>query len=111
MTKTWDEVVEIAARAAWEQLSAGREWESARALERDERRIEAAAALRALIAEGLAIVPREATEDMQNAAGIVIDHPSVYMGGPSRNGKRRGTQAYEAALSAGEIAPQKDPSP
>jgi len=112
-TKTWDEIVERVAQVLYdppppniygysaEHMLA---WERAA---RSKAELQAAAALRALIAEGLAIVPREATEDMQNAAGNVIDHPSVYMGGPSRNGKRRGTQAYEAALSAGEIKPEE----
>lgn len=54
-------------------------------------------ALRALIAEGLAIVPREATEDMQMAA--------------ERCKSQRWNEVINAALSAGEIAPKKDPSP
>lgn len=56
-------------------------------------------ALRALIANGYAIVPREATEEMC----AVGDHLDVARAGVA--------YLWSAALSAGEIAPKKDPSP
>lgn len=102
--KTWEEVREIAAKAAWEQLSAGRTWESASVLEREERRIEADAALRALRAAGLAVVPREATEVMrQSCLDLEVSHAW------SQKGEHIDADSvgdvWSTALSAGELAP------
>ena len=106
--KTWDEVVEIAAEAAFEQLSAGRAWDSASAMEREERRIEANAALHALRADGLAVVDEEVLATIRDWCGEgtedFADTESVHI----RIGRRVTiylTLGELRALSAGEIAP------
>lgn len=105
MSKTWDEIVERVAQVLYdppppniygysaEHMLA---WERAA---RSKAELQAAAALRALIAEGLAIVPREATGEMR----AVGDRLDVARAGVA--------YLWSAALSAGEIKPKKDPSP
>lgn len=58
------------------------------------------AILATLTAHGLRIVPAEPTEVMVRAGASVIDHPSVFMGGPSRQNLRLTPDVWAAMLSA-----------
>lgn len=49
-----------------------------------------------------AVVPLEPTEAMTHAGACAVDHPSVYMGGPSHTGKRIAPVVYRAMLAASE---------
>jgi len=60
----------------------------------------AEAALDALHAAGLRIVPEEPTESMIAHGGAAVDHPSVFMGGPSRSGKVTAERTYRAMIAA-----------
>lgn len=60
----------------------------------------AKAALAALHAAGLRIVPEEPTESMIAHGGAAVDHPSVFMGGPSRSGKVTAERTYRAMIAA-----------
>lgn len=47
-----------------------------------------------------ALVPVEATEEMEIVAANAMLHPTVYMGGPSVLARRRATKIMTAGLSA-----------
>lgn len=64
-----------------------------------------AAALAAM--PGWKLVPIEPTKAMLRVGAESFDHPSVYMGGPSENGKRYSTRIYAAMLSASPAPEEK----
>lgn len=86
--KTWDEVVLTGAIAS---IGGNEAWAKLPPAFQKMVRDDADATLRGIIAGGLAIVPREATEEMVHAAWAA---PTTQ-------------RAWLAALSAGEIAPKK----
>lgn len=45
-------------------------------------------------------VPEKPTEAMIHAGAAALDHPSVYMGGPSKGNMRRAARVWEAMLAA-----------
>ena len=47
------------------------------------------------------VVPREASEGMQQVGGACLDYPSAFMGGPNRQQLRRAKIAYQAMAEAG----------
>ena len=59
-----------------------------------------AAALRLAVPEGFVVVPREPTDEVIHHMAASLDHPSVFMGGPSERSKRAAAQAYRAMLAA-----------
>lgn len=91
--KTWDEVVEIAARAICDHVASD-QFEALSDADRADLIAETETALRALRAAGLAVVPREATEAMQEAARLA-----------RYEGNATYASVVDAALSAGELAP------
>ncbi len=54
----------------------------------------------ALVPDGWKVMPVEPTEEMEHVGGACVDHPSVYMSGPSRRGVRLAKQVYAAMLAA-----------
>lgn len=55
------------------------------------------------IAKGtLVAVPVEPTEAMVSAGGASHDHPSVFMGGPSHNGRAKARRIWAAMLAAAQ---------
>lgn len=62
--------------------------------------------LRGLRDGSLVAVPREPTEAMINAGGASHDHPSVFMGGPSHNGRDKARRIWAAMLDAAQESPR-----
>jgi hypothetical protein len=89
---TWDEMVEIAARAAWDHHGGPVMWDDLRPGDRNLLRAEMDAALRALRAAGVVQVPREPTDAMVAAAGF--------------QSQELGAVVLSDALSAGQIKPE-----
>ncbi len=56
--------------------------------------------LSALSSKGLAVVPVEPTEAMQDAGGSSIIRPSIYMGGTPPGAKRRARDVWADMLAA-----------
>lgn len=54
----------------------------------------------------LVAVPREPTEAMIGAGGASHDHPSVFMGGPSHNGRNKARRIWAAMLDAAQESPR-----
>lgn len=59
----------------------------------------ASAALTALEASGMAVVPVEPTEAMLDNGGSSITRPSIYMGGTPPGAKRRARDVWAAMLA------------
>jgi hypothetical protein len=53
------------------------------------------------------LVPVEPSEEMVSWGAASLDHPSVFMGGPSRQNQKRAADAYRAMLAA---APEPPPA-
>jgi len=66
----------------------------------------ARAVLAALEGEGLVVVPREPSKAMVHAGGAAHDYPSVYMGGPSHNGRRVAKRVWETMILMHEERPR-----
>jgi hypothetical protein len=94
---TWDEAVECAARGFLSASNPKVEWELLSKATKLLWLRSADSALRALTAAGVAIVPREPTEEMMMAGGQLEVAPAGV------------AFLWSAALSAGEIAPKKAP--
>ena len=99
---TWDEMVEIAARARHEDEGAHSArglspWESQPENVRRHRRAEIDAALRALRAAGVAMVPRETDDSLMRL---------LARADASLTDVARARTAWNAALSAGQIKPE-----
>jgi hypothetical protein len=62
----------------------------------------ATAALTAIEAAGMRVVPVEPTERMIRVGGERVDYPSVYMGGPSHHAKRLAPAVYRAMVLAAQ---------
>jgi hypothetical protein len=56
--------------------------------------------LAALDSAGLAVVPKEPTEEMVWHGASSYDHPNVFMGGPSHMGRRMAERIYHAMVAA-----------
>lgn len=80
--------------------------------ERDELFAEyARAALAALDAAGLVVVPRVPNDKMEHVGGAAFDHPNVFMGGPSFVGKRTAKKLWAAMVTAAPTSAAKEPKP
>lgn len=103
---TRDEIVEVMARACFlDGLNppggcGASPWEVQPPAIQAAHRRKASAALTALEAKGLVVVPREPTDGMLHDGSSAYDYPSVYMGGPSEGGKRLSARIYRAMLAA-----------
>lgn len=49
---------------------------------------------------GVVLAPKEATAVMWHDGASSLDHPSVYMGGPSRGSRERALRCYRAMLAS-----------
>ncbi len=61
-------------------------------------------ALNALARGEATVVPKKPDAEQENAGGAAIDHPSVFMSGPSHRGRRLARNTYEAMLAASPYA-------
>lgn len=64
--------------------------------------------LAALEAKGMAVVEREPTDKMIFRGASTLDHPSVFMGGPSQGNRRNAARVWKAMLAAAAPAEGKD---
>lgn len=99
------EVVEIVARALWEKDYPARtrhikEWDQLAPGTQRIWKARARTILSALSSKGLAVVPVEPTEAMQDAGGSSIIRPSIYMGGTPPGAKRRARDVWADMLAA-----------
>ena len=108
-----DEAVEASAKAIHANRLAPHEitndpdgWHGADERTRECCRYDATAALTALraylAANGLRVVPVVATEGMVHGGGCALDHPGIYMSGPSIAQRKRATRVWETMV---ECAP------
>ena len=67
---------------------------------------EAALAEAQRVPPGWKLVPVETTDAMIHQGAMSHDHPSVFMGGPSMEGKRRAKRIYSAMLAAAPQPPE-----
>ena len=94
-------MIERMARAIHSSFGYGGKWpEPGCAQCMETARAALAAHLSHLKDSGMVIVPVEPTEAMLSYGAASFDSPSVYMGGPSQNGRRKADRIYRAMISA-----------